>query len=191
MSRSTLFITTFCLSLALVSLVMIAGCTTTPSGPGGTIPATSSPATTMTSVPVSTSNPDQSAAANIQLKGNIYGLSSNPLAGIDTIRFTIGTGSSQTPPIDLTRMEIVFSTPGTAPVTLTQGTSSSLRTFSTTMGNNHVTSLGPGDEVEIDFRVNVVPGGTKVSIEARPPAGAALPLSKMVPEVIYPTTVLN
>ena len=191
MSRSTLFITTFCLSLVLVSLVMIAGCTTTPSGPGGTIPATSSPATTMTSVPVSTSNPDQSAAANIQLKGNIYGLSSNPLAGIDTIRFTIGTGSSQTPPIDLTRMEIVFSTPGTAPVTLTQGTSSSLRTFSTTMGGNHVTSLGPGDEVEIDFRVNVVPGGTKVNIELRPSVGPVLPLTRTVPAVISSTTVLD
>ncbi len=190
MSRSTVFITTFCISLVLVSLVMIAGCTTTPTGPGGTIPATSSPAPTVTSVPVSTSNPDQSAA-NIQLKGNIYGLSSNPLTGIDTIRFTIGTGSSQTPPIDLTRMEIVFSTQGTAPVTLTQSTSDSLRTFSTTMGNNHVTSLGPGDEVEIDFRVPVVPGGTRVTIESRPPVGAVLPLSKTVPEVISSTTVLD
>ena len=189
MSRSTVFITTFCISLVLVSLVMIAGCTTTPTGPGGTIPATSSPAPTVTSVPVSTSNPE--SAANIQLKGNVYGLSSNPLTGIDTIRFTIGTGSSQTPPIDLTRMEIVFSAPGTAPVTLTQSTSDSLRTFSTTMGNNHVTSLGPGDEVEIDFRVPVVPGGTRVTIELRPPAGAVLPLSKMVPEVISSTTVLD
>jgi archaellin len=88
-------------------------------------------------------------------------------------------------------MEIVFSTPATAPVTLTQSTSDSLRTFSTTMGTNHVTSLGPGDEVEIDFRVNVGPGGTKVTIELRPPVGAVLPLTRIVPAVISSTTVLD
>jgi hypothetical protein len=186
MSRPAILITSLCISLVLVSLLMIAGCTTTPSGPGGTTPVTTLPATTASLVP--TVSPEQSSF--FQLKGNVYGLSSNPLTGIDTIMLTIGS-TSQAPVIDLTRMEIVFSTPGTAPVTLTQSTSDTLRTFTTTIGNNPVNSLRPGDQVEIDFRVKVVPGGTKVNIELRPPVGAALPVSRIVPEVISSTTVLN
>jgi archaellin len=186
MSRPAILITSLCISLVLVSLLMIAGCTTTPSGPGGTTPVTTLPATTASLVP--TVSPEQSSY--FQLKGNVYGLSSNPLTGIDTIMLTIGS-TSQAPVIDLTRMEIVFSTPGTAPVTLTQSTSDTLRTFTTTLGNNPVNSLRPGDQVEIDFRVKVVPGGTKVNIELRPPVGAALPVSRIVPEVISSTTVLN
>jgi archaellin len=189
MSASTLFIKTFCISLVLVSLVMILGCTTTPSGSNGTIPVTSLPSTIVSPVPASTSNPEQSVA-NIQLKGNIYGLSSNPQLGIDTITFPIGL-TPQTRTVDLTRLEIVFSTPGTAPVILTQGTRDSTSTFTTTVGNYAVTSLRPGDEVEIAFRVKGVPAGTNVNIEVRPPVGTGLPLSRTVPRMISSMNILD
>lgn len=188
MSRSSFIIATICASLAMVSLIMVSGCTTTPTGPGGTIPVTASPTPIISPVPFPTLNPDQ--PANIQLKGNVYGLSSNPLTGIDTIFFTIKP-ISQSAPIDLTRMDIVFSTTDTAPVVLTRSTSDTTRTFTTTIGNNDVTSVSPGDEVEITFRVKVVPGGTGVNIQVRPPVGTALTISRIVPAVISSTTVLN
>lgn len=190
MSTSTLFIKTFCVSLVLVLLVIISGCTTAPSGSNGTIPPTSLPLTTvsLSPVPAPTSNPGQSAS-DIQLRGNVYGLSSNPQVGIDTIYFSIGL-PSQASAIDLTRMEIVFFTPGTALVILTHGTRDSTSTFTTTQGNYAVTSLSPSDEVEITFRVKGVPAGTKVQIEVKPPAGAVLPISRTVPAMISSLNVL-
>ncbi len=188
MSRSSFIIATFCASLAIISLIIVSGCTTTPTGPGGTVPVTATPTPIISSVPFPTTNPEQ--PSGIQLKGNVYGLSSNPLTGIDTIFFTIKP-SSREAPIDLTRMDIVFSTTDTAPVVLTRSTSDTTRTFTTTMGNNDVTALNPGDEVEITFRVKVVPGGTGVNIQLRPSVGPALTISRIVPAVISSTTVLN
>jgi archaellin len=123
------------------------------------------------------------------LTGNVYGLSSNPHAGIDTITFSIDL-APQAPAVDLTRLEIVFSTPVTDPVILTQGTRDSTSIFTTTEGNYAVTSIRPGDEVEITFRVKVVPAGTKVNIELRPSVGAVLPISRTVPAVISSMNVL-
>lgn len=180
MSRKMLFINTMCVSLVVVSLVMISGCTTTPSGPGGTIPVTSSPSTTVSAL----------SSATIEVRGNIYGLSSNPHTGIDTITFPIGPGTKDQT-VDLTRMKIVFSTPDTAPVILIWGTRDLNNTFTTTIGNNVVTSMSPGEEVEITFRVKAVPGGTHVNVELRPSVGAVLPLSGTVPEVISSLNVLS
>jgi len=104
--------------------------------------------------------------------------------------FSIGL-PSQASAIDLTRMEIVFSATGTAPVFLTHGTRDSTSTFTTTRGNNAVISLSPSDEVEITFRVTGVPAGTKVQIEVKPPAGAVLPISRTVPAMISSLNILD
>jgi archaellin len=191
MSTSKLFIKTFCVSLALVVLVIISGCTTAPSGSNGTIPVTTLPLPTVSPspVPAPTSNPVPSGA-DIQLRSNIYGLSSNPQIGLDTIYFSIGL-TSQASAVDLTRMEVVFSTPGTAPVILTRGTKDSTGTFTTTRGNYAVTSLSPSDEVEITFRVTGVPAGTKVQIVVKPPAGAVLPISGTVPAMLSSMNILD
>jgi hypothetical protein len=191
MSTSTLFIKTICVSLALVLLVIISGCTTAPSGSNGIIPVTSLPVTTvsLSPVPAPTSNPVPSGA-DIQLRSNVYGISSNPQLGLDTIYFSIGL-PSQVPAIDLTSMEVVFSARGTAPVILTHGTKDSTSTFTTTRGNIAVTSLSPGDEVEITFRVTGVPAGTKVQIEVKPPAGAVLPISRTVPAMLSSLNILD
>ena len=61
----------------------------------------------------------EQSTANIQMIGNVYGLASNPSAGITEIRFIIGLAPGASP-IDLTKMKIVFSTPSTTPMILTQ-----------------------------------------------------------------------
>jgi archaellin len=103
--------------------------------------------------------------------------------------FSLGV-PSQASAVDLTRMEIIFSTPGSAPVTFTQGTREATGIFTTTMGGNAITVLHHGDEVDISFRVKPVSGGTSVNIEVRPPGGAALPVSRTVPLSVSSTNVL-
>jgi archaellin len=185
MSKS-LFFETLCVFLVMVSLVMSLGCTTTPSVPGEIIPQTplySTPVSPLPSVSVPASNTEQSAA-NIQLKGNVYGISTNPQVGIEMITFTIGLAQQAPSAVDLTRLEIVFSTPGSAPVVLKRGTRDSTTMFTTTMGNYEVTSLHPGNEVEIVFRVKGVPAGSTVDIELKPSSGASLPISRTVPAML-------
>jgi archaellin len=191
MFPSTLFIKIFSVSVALVVFVIISGCITAPSGPDKTVPVTTLPTTTVTPSPIpSPTTYPVPSSADIQLRSNVYALSSNPQTGIDTIYFSIGL-TSLAPEIDLTTMNVVVSTPGSAPVTLVHSTQDSTTTFSTTSGNNAVTTLGPRQEVQITFRVKPIPSGSKVYIEVQPAAGAVLPISGTVPEMLSSVNILQ
>jgi hypothetical protein len=87
-------------------------------------------------------------------------------------------------------MEIVFSTPGSAPVSVTQGTRETTGIFTTTTGGYGVTVLHPGEEVDISFRIKPVSGGTNVNIEVKPPDGAVLSMPRKVPAMISSLNVL-
>jgi flagellin FlaB len=130
----------------------------------------------------------EQSTANIQMIGNVYGLSSDG-TNITNLTFTIGLAPGA-PAIDLTKMKIVFSTPTTAPVILTQGTAASVSNFTTTIGTTGVTSANPNDQVVISFNIAGVPANTKMNIELRPSVGAALPFTKTAPATITNTTVL-
>jgi archaellin len=140
-------------------------------------------------VPSPTAIPVQSGA-DLQLRSNVYALSSNTQAGIDTIYFTVGL-VTLAPEIDLTTMKVVVSTPGSAPVTLVQGTTDTTTTFSTTSGNYPVTTLGPREEVQITFRVKPITAGSSVYIEVQPSKGAVLPISGKVPEMLTSVNILQ
>jgi hypothetical protein len=191
MFPSTLFVKIFSVSLSLVIFVIVAGCITAPSGSERTIPETSLPTTMVFASPLPslTTNPVPSSTA-IQLRSNVYALSSNPQLGIDTMYFTIGL-PTLAPEIDLTRMQIVFSTPGSDPVTLTYSTKDSTGTFRTTSGNIAVTSLGPREEVQIMFGVKPISAGSNVYIEVKPATGAVLPISGTVPEMLASVNILQ
>ena len=157
----------------------------TPGGSEGTIPVTSVPSTTASPVPALQS--DQSART-IQVAGNVYGLSSDPSRGIDTITFSIGLPANA-PALDLTGMEIVYSTAVSAPVTLTRGTRESASIFTTT-GGYTVNEIHADDEVDISFRVKSVIAGTNVNIEVKPRDSAVLTISRTVPAIISSMNVL-
>jgi hypothetical protein len=186
MSGSILSMKTVCVSLLLVLCVVIMGCTMTPRGSEGTIPVTSLPSTIASPVPTV---PSGQFTGNIQLAGNVYGLSSDPLRGIDTITFSIGLPANA-PALDLTGMEIVFSTQGSGPVTLTRGTRESASIFTTISGGYAVNEIHADDEVDISFRVQPVIAGTSVNIEVRPRGSAVLTISRTVPAVISSMNVL-
>ena len=189
MSISILSIKTVCVSFILILFLMTPGCTTTPTESEGTIPVTSIPPATASPSPAPASDPGQSAD-NVQLSGNVYGLSSDPLQGIDIITFSVSL-LSQASAVDLTGMEIVFSATGSDPVTLTRGLRSTTGTFTATRGGNTVTTLHPGDLVEISFPVKTVAGGSSVTIELRPHGKSVVPITRTVPAMIFSTNVLE
>ena len=130
------------------------------------------------------------STANIQIVGSVFGLASNPSAGINEIRFSIGLAPGA-PAIDLTKMKIVFSTPTTIPIILTQDVTASTSVFTTKLhGATQVNSMKANEQVEITFFVAPVGPNTKMNIELRPSVGAALPFSKTAPPTISANNVL-
>jgi hypothetical protein len=95
------------------------------------------------------------------------------------------------PAVDLTKMQIVFSTPGTFPVPLLYGTRTSTGFFTAKTGTIRVTSLNPGDQAEITFFVAPVPANTEMNIVVKPSGGATVPFIKTAPARISATNVLS
>jgi archaellin len=129
-------------------------------------------------------------AADIRMTGNVYGRASDPDAGIDEIKFTLGLDPCS-PALDLTKMRIVFTTPGTFPVPLMYSTRTSTGFFTAKTGTSRVTSLNPGDQAEITFFVAPVPANTRMNIELKPSGGATMPFIKTAPARISATNVLS
>lgn len=206
-------------SVLLMAMVFFPGCTTqdagepvTPPAPGianvnlpiapptpqvvyvtVTVPV---PAQTPGTVPVPSSTPDETVcrgieqtAPGISVIGDVYGLASAPNAGIDEIRFTLGLDACS-PALDLTTVQIVFSIPGSFPVTLTHGTRTSTGFFTTKSGTTRVTSLNPGDQVEVTFFVAPVSASTRMNIEVKPTGGAMVPFTRTAPARISESNVL-
>ncbi|MDD1698997.1 MAG: flagellin, partial [Methanoregula sp.] len=129
-------------------------------------------------------------AAGIRMIGNVIGRASDPAAGIDEIRFTLGVDSCS-PALDVTKMQIVFSTPGTFPVPLLYSTRTSTGFFTVKSGTAKITTLNPGDQAEITFYVAPVPANTDMNIVLKPSGGATVPFTKTAPARISATNVLS
>ena len=115
------------------------------------------------------------STANIQMIGNVYGLSKDN-STITSILFSIGL-TPGAPAIDLTKMYIVLVT-GTAnsaePVILTQGTNPSSTVFVTLVQGSQVTSLKANERVDIAFKTTPIKANTKIVIGLHPAVGEAL-----------------
>jgi flagellin FlaB len=133
----------------------------------------------------------EQSTSNLLLIGNVYGLSANN-ATISEVRFSIGLAPGAAP-VDLTKLAIAFSTPNSNLVILTHGSNVSDSVFTAKDGGSgpSLESMVQNQQVEIAFRVTPVPVNTQVSIEIRPPVGAALPFSKITPATITATNVLS
>ena len=133
----------------------------------------------------------EQSTANVQLIGNVYGLSSDN-ANITEIRFSVGLAPGAAS-IDLTKFKVAFSTPSTNLVILTLGDTSSQAHFTAREGGEgpSISSLDPNQQIEIAFNVTPVPVNTQVNIEIRPAIGAALPFVKTTGATITRTNVLS
>ena len=133
----------------------------------------------------------EQSTTNLLLIGNVYGLSTDN-ATITEIRFSIGLAPGA-PTIDITKLKVVFSTPTTSPVILTQGNTSTQAVFTAKEGGagSSLNSMAQNQQIEIAFNVTPVPVNTQVNIEIKPGVGAALPFSKTTPATITTTNVLS
>ena len=75
----------------------------------------------------------EQASTNIQMIGNVYGISSTGSTNIDSIKFSIGLAPGA-PTIDLTGLRIVFSTATSTPVTYTYATAAAHQKFTSSCG---------------------------------------------------------
>jgi archaeal flagellin FlaB len=135
----------------------------------------------------------EQSTANIQMIGNVYGLSNDTTKGLNEVKFSIGLAPGA-PAIDLTKMKIVFSTPDTTPKILQWGDTANASYFTTKLngvGTVSNTSMNANEQMEIDFTSDAyVVANTKMTMELRPSVGAALPFSKTAPATISKTVVL-
>lgn len=107
--------------------------------------------------------------------------------GLNEILF-LPSDDGRFPAIDFSRIQIVFSTPGTTPVILSPLTVADRSTFTTKeSGTTAVTSLSANEQVEHAFKVEPVEANLKMNIEVRPVTGAVTPFSKTAPATLLHT----
>jgi len=141
------------------------------------------------------------ATSNIQVVGQVYGLTSsaNSVGAIQEIRFSIGLAPGS-PTLDISKLRIAFSTPGTIPVIYTAATSGSTTpTYDSNAPTfiaqeNGVGSAMPSlvgqNQTQIAFKVTPVLKNVVLNIEIRPSVGATLPFSKTTPPALTYMNVL-
>jgi len=134
----------------------------------------------------------EQSTSNIQLIGNVYGLSNDTTKGISEIRFSVGLGPGASS-VDLSKFTVIFSTPTTSPKSLTWTSGSASQGSFTTKINgvgSSVSSLDVNQQVEFDFLTEYVPANSRMNIELHPSVGASLPFSKATPATIARTNFL-
>jgi len=132
------------------------------------------------------------ATSNIQMVGQVYGISDDTTLGVKEIMFTIGLAPGS-PTLDLTKMRIVFSTPGTEPKIYVYGTGAdNTQTFLPQENGVGLTvpTLGAQNQTQLRFNVTPVQKNTVINLEIRPSVGASLPFSKSTPPALTFMNVL-
>jgi flagellin FlaB len=133
----------------------------------------------------------EQSTANIQMIGSVYGTSTNE-RNITSLSYAIGLAPGA-PAMDLTKMTIVFSTPGSDKVVIYVHSSVATggqENFTALIGTTSQTALDPNEQVIIAFTVPPVDPNTKMNLELRPSVGAALPFTKTAPATIAKINVL-
>ena len=135
----------------------------------------------------------EQSTANIQMIGSVYGYSTNEV-NITSLSYAIGLAPGA-PSMDLTRMTIVFSTPGSEKVAVyvhssSPGAIAGQDNFTAMIGTTSQTALDANEQVIIAFTVPPVEANTKMNLELRPSVGASLPFTKTAGATIVKTNVL-
>jgi flagellin FlaB len=137
----------------------------------------------------------EQATSNLQMFGQVYGISNATESEIDAIQFNVGLAPSS-PSLDLTKMIIVVTQPGNTTINqLTYGgNSSSTSTFSSKdpQTGSALPTLSGQQQAIIYFDIS--PHMTRnglISIEIRPAVGATLPFTRTAPATISSSQVLT
>ena len=137
----------------------------------------------------------EQATSNLQMIGQVYGIASTANTQIDIIQFNLGLAPGA-PSLDLSKMIIVVSQPGSAAVTqLTYDASTySSSKFTVTdpaNSNAAISSLIAQQQGAVKFKLSpVLSKNNKVIIEIRPAVGAALSFTRTAPASVQTSQIL-
>jgi len=148
----------------------------------------------------------EQATANIQVIGNVYGISTSNSTvgttnvGIGKVRFTIGLAPGA-PSVDLSKMTIVYTNETNGPRVLPFADSNGIPAqgyFSANLSGAGTQTMAAQDQVVIEFLIPgssvgsaSVPGkNTVVQMELRPSVGASLPFTRTLPATINTVNIL-
>jgi flagellin FlaB len=138
----------------------------------------------------------EQATSNIQVIGNVYGYGSGTTpTQINKVQLNIGLAPGA-PALDLTKMIIVVSQPGTATITQLTYTSAASPTTSAYIVTKAGTTtalptLSGQDQGTVLIQLPaVLDKNNKINIELRPSVGAALPFTRSAPATIESSQVL-
>lgn len=138
----------------------------------------------------------EQATSNLQMIGNVYGTATTPASGINQLQFNLGLAPGAQA-IDLTKMIIVVSQPGTATVTeltYTTATTPTSTSFAVLNASESGSTLGTlsGQTMAIVL-VKISPELQKnnvINLQLNPPVGASLPISRTAPSTITSSQIL-
>jgi flagellin FlaB len=139
------------------------------------------------------------STSNIQMIGQVYGIASATPTQIDKIQFSLGLAPGA-PTLDLSKMVIVVTQPGTAAINQYIYTASDASTtaFSVVSARPTDDPLSPAGTIKsqqqaiVIFKLSpVLTKNQQLNIELRPAVGAALPFTKTAPASITVSQILN
>jgi archaeal flagellin FlaB len=141
------------------------------------------------------------AASNIVVKGNVYGLSGNG-NDIGMLQFDLGLAAGGLP-VDVTKMQMVYSTATVPPTTVTYvgpltgntitSSPTAKGTWAITGSSNNLTPLiqeGQYFTTQLYVPLSNLTPRTEFSLEIKPENGASLGIVRTVPAGITNTTIL-
>ena len=137
----------------------------------------------------------EQATSNIQMVGNVYGLSSAPTSGINKIQFSIGL-TPGAPAADLTRMTVMFSNDIASPVTYEYG--------GATADASHFSAVQSGTTTAVPAMVQtqqvtitiplqgtgMLKANERYNLEIRPIQGSSYTFSRTTGPMIQTTNIL-
>lgn len=146
-----------------------------------------------------------SAASNLVVKGDVYGILPAYSDNISYIQFDLGLAAGGYP-VDVAKLTIIYSDTTTSPTVLpgspvyapgivpAAGTWSIIQKSGSGIANpdtDHVLRIGQTYTIRMNPWENGIPPRESIHIEIRPEAGASLAISRTVPPSLTATTVLT
>ena len=138
----------------------------------------------------------EQSTSNLQMIGNVYGTATTPTSGIDNMQFNIGLAPGA-PALDLTKMIIIISRPGSSTVTqLTMvgaGTTADGTHFAVVNASDstrYETLSGQGQAtIKLNLATVLAKNG-QINIQLSPAVGASLPFTRTAPATLDSSQIL-
>jgi len=146
-----------------------------------------------------------SAASNIVVKGDVYGIANNTSENISYIQFDLGLAAGGYP-VDVSKLNIIYSdtsltprhlngspvyAPDTVPVAGNWSIVHKSGSGITNPETDHIIRVGQTYTIRLNVTENGIPPRESLHIEIKPEIGASVAVSRTVPPSLTVTTLLT